>query len=762
MLTAPPPYVLRRPLLSVVAAYALGLAAWRLWLPAGVPEGDVARFADGSDAVLAGRVAEDPDFRGDRFHFVLAVTARRGPGSSDGAVGGGDWRPARGRVRVTIDGPEFSAGWGDEIEVAGALFRPAPAAAPGGFDYRAFLAEKNVHALLRASPGGWRLARSAPPWSPSRWLGRARARFFSAFDRRLSPHAAALMSGLLLGKKPVSYPEMDRDFRRSGAYHLLVASGSNVGFVLGLWFVVGRWLLGLPRRPLWGLAIAWAFLYAGLAGADPPIVRAALMTALGITGALCAREDRLEHAVVFSLGALLLIRPRALFEAGFQMSYAATLGVVMSMPALDAVAARHGPGSSDGTAIRPEEKGARRRWIRLVRPLTVSVAAQLALAPLLIHYFHRLSWIGIFTNVFAVPWAAVCVAMAAGLFLLDVLCPGAALTQAGAWAAENAARVLWSGVALFARAPGAEVPLAWSPGQVLALGAAVAAVLLCAAAGFRGWRTALVVCLAAFPAWVWAGRPVPRGELAVTWLNAGLGDSAVVESPSGRVTVVDAGSAEAGTYRLAPYLRRRRIRRIDRLVLTHADPPHAGGLAALAAEFELGELICTEATWRSSVWSEPREALEPLLIPRRTVRAGDAWEDGLLRWRVLAPEAGDPSDPDSQSLVLLLEYGGTAALLSADVPAAGQRRAARSLPLLSVAQWPHHGKLKPFPDFLASGRPRWLVVSGQDAGEFAASFTLSGAVRVTGRDGSLRWTSDGASSRLEALSPPELEVYSAR
>jgi competence protein ComEC len=740
---SPVPYAFRRPLVLAVAAYALAAAALRLWLPPGPPAGDAARFAGGGRAVLRGRVAQDPELRGGRFRFVLEV---RGV-----AAGPGGFRPARGRARVTVDDPAFDAGWGDEVEVSGAFSRPAGAAAPGAFDYRAFLAERNVHSLLRADPGGWRLLRPAPPWSPFLWLGLARARFFDAFDRHLDPHAAALMAGLVLGKKPAAYPEMDGDFRRSGAYHLLVASGSNVGFALALWFLVGRWVLGLPRRPLWALAAFWAFVYAGLAGADPPVVRAALMTALGIAGALMAREDRLEHAVAFSFGALLLLRPRALFEAGFQMSYAATFGVVAAAPALEAL-------------FRPAEEGAprwRRRLFRLAQPFAISAAAQLALAPLLVHYFHRFSWIGLLTNVAAVPWAAVCVALGAGLLLLDLLWPAGAVTRAWAWAAEASAEGLWSCVAFFAKAPAAELTPLWTGGQVAVFAAAVAAALFFVAAGLRGWKTALAFWLAAAPAWLWAGRKPPAEELAITWLDAGLGDAAVVETPAGAVTVVDAGSASAGAYRLAPYLRRLRVRRIDRFVLTHADPPHAGGLEELAEEFEIGQLLCTEATWRSPVWSHQREMLERRRVPRRFLQSGDYWEDGPVRWRVLSPEAGDPGDPDAQSLVLLLEYGAAAALLSADAPPARQRLLAEGIPALSVLQWPHHGR-RPFPGFLSAGRPRWLVVSGEEAGPYPASFSLGGAVRVTGRDGSLRWTSDGSISRLEKLAAAPPDVVAAR
>ncbi|HRY30412.1 MAG TPA: ComEC/Rec2 family competence protein, partial [Elusimicrobiota bacterium] len=324
----PLPYFFRRPLLMVVAAAVFGAVVFRAWVPPRLPPDDAAHYADGEDAILRGTLASDPDFDGQKHRFVLRVRSVQKEGMRDPL-------PASGLVRVGVADAWFPAGWGDSVALKGPFFRPSAASAPGGFDYRAFLQEKNIHSQMSVFPGGWRRVRRASAASPRRWVGALRDRFFSAYGRRLSPHGAALMSGLVLGKKPASYPAVEDDFRRSGTYHLLVASGSNVGFVIGLWFFVARWLLFLPRRAIWGSAVGWAFLYAGLAGMDPPVVRAALMVSLGIAGYLLAREDRVEQAVGFSMGVFLLLRPRALFEAGFQMSYAATLGVVLAVPALE-------------------------------------------------------------------------------------------------------------------------------------------------------------------------------------------------------------------------------------------------------------------------------------------------------------------------------------------------------------------------------------------------------------------------------------------
>jgi len=391
----------------------------------------------------------------------------------------------------------------------------------------------------------------------------------------------------------------------------------------------------------------------------------------------------------------------------------------------------------------------------------VSAAAQFALSPLLIHYFHRLSFVGLVSNMFAVPWAAVCLSLGVALFGVDVLFGNGFPTTFLAAVTEKAVLGLWRGVAFFAGWPGAEMVISWNNGQVFALAAAVSVTLVVLAARRRGGKWVLAVWAVALPFFWAGGRPSDRA-LTVTWLDVGLGDAVVVVSPSRRVTVIDGGSSASAAHRLVPYLRSRGIARIDRLILTHADPPHAGGLRAVLKEFPVGEFLCGAATWRSSVWAEGRELIEDRGVPHRFVEANDAWEEDGVRWRLLAPVPSDPPDPDSQGLVVHLEFGETSALLTADVPVSLQRRLAGVPPSrLTVMQWPHHGRAFPDFDFLAAKNPRWFVVSGDRPKGFVESFSLGGSVRSTALHGSLEWRSDGIESRLRSLRPPPTDVFRA-
>jgi competence protein ComEC len=692
---------------------------------------------------LEGRVASLPEWHGRDFRFLLKPSRLIVPPAPPQNVSG--------LILVHIPEPDFAAGRGDRIEVQGSLVRPRASTVPGAFDFREFLARRGVHSVLYASADAWRLVDPAPPTSPWRWTAALRNRLLTALDTHLSPPAAALLAGLMLGMKPTQFPDMDQDFRRSGTYHLLVASGSNVGFVMALWFLVSRWILFLPKRAAWTSSILWAFLYAGVAGASPPVVRAAVMAAAVTVAYLLAREDRPEHAVALSAGFLLAVRPSLLFDVGFQMSYAAVLGVVLGVPALESV-------------VRVS------RGRGILRVLFASFCAQLALAPLLLHYFHRLSWVGLAANLVAVPWAAVCLASGIFFSVWQSLAPAGPATLGLAYAVEKVVMGLWAAVRVFAEIPGGEGRLAWNSLQTVILAAVVAATFLLVggkrfpaeklAPSRRPWALAGLLWLAGLPLLVAAGGPTKTGRLSVVWLDVGLGDSMVVTSPGGHITVVDVGDTRAGQYAVGPYLRGRAIRRIQDLILTQADPAHAGGLEALLAEIRVDQVSCSRATWNDLAGSAGRRILEAGGTPVRFLRDGDEWSRDSALWRVMIPVPAS-QDPDHRALVLLVKLKDHAALLTSDLPPIHQGAILRRVHgPISALQWPHHGRVQPDPAFLRQAGAQWTVVSGDVLPGFARGLDKP-RVYVTGRDGSLEWTTDGRVPGFRLLVPPRPAVAAA-
>lgn len=280
------------------------------------------------------------------------------------------------------------------------------------------------------------------------WAGRCRRSLLKLFGEKLDPEKAAVLSGILLGIKSDLSPELRKAFADSGAMHLLVASGTNVASV----FFIAYWLLRrlfLSRRKSTVAAALAAGFYVLVAGADPPLVRAYLMTCASILGYLLARDSGAFQGLVLAAWVLLLADPLTLFQAGFQMSFMACLGIIAAMPNWQAAS--------------------KNPWVR--HPLNLfftSLAAQSALIPLLVGYFRKFSLIGIVSNMLLVPMAALVMASGALMALTALLpFPPAAfmVQQAAGFLLEIFIRC----VLLFSQAPFAVVELnAWTPWHTLA------------------------------------------------------------------------------------------------------------------------------------------------------------------------------------------------------------------------------------------------------------------------------------------------------
>jgi competence protein ComEC len=285
------------------------------------------------------------------------------------------------------------ASYGDRVAFLADLQLPPGAAAPGALDWADYLARRGIVAQGRA-----REVELIAPANPFLRLARGfRAATLRAFEAALPQEGAAVLAGVVLGEKRSVPAELKAAFQDSGAMHLLVASGSNVGFVVAVvYFLCSRF--GLKRRYSGLAALLLAGFYVTAAGLDAPLVRAYLMFSAGLLAWLLRREAGAFHALTAAALLILLASPASLFDAGFQMSFLAAYGLTVG----GAVWGRYLPGGLAGKAAGL---------------LLVSFLAQLGLYPLLAVYFHKVSLVSLLSNMVLVPAAGV--AMALG-FLLAV------------------------------------------------------------------------------------------------------------------------------------------------------------------------------------------------------------------------------------------------------------------------------------------------------------------------------------------------------
>ncbi len=324
----------RWPLLFPLGLLMLGLSAGAVRLASfqTIAPADVSRWADSPRPVIVtGTIASDPEARpGGRWTFFLQAEQVETRGQN--AI-------LTGETAVTLSAEAartLTLDYGDRVRLDGQLDTPQGATNPGAFSWRDYLARRAVYAELRVKRPGAACVLEAPsvlgapnPFLALAWRVRQRALF--ALQSSLPPVTAAVLSGILIGRRSDLPPALTADFVHTGTVHILASAGLHVG-ILAFWLERLFQKLTLPRKMQAALLIASLLLYALVCGGRPAVVRAVLMAALYFGAVLFEREPDGPTAIGAAGLIILVLQPTALLELGFQLSFLTILTLALTMP----------------------------------------------------------------------------------------------------------------------------------------------------------------------------------------------------------------------------------------------------------------------------------------------------------------------------------------------------------------------------------------------------------------------------------------------
>ncbi|MGH9268549.1 MAG: ComEC/Rec2 family competence protein, partial [Acidimicrobiales bacterium] len=362
--------------------------------------------------------------------------------------------------------------------------------------------------------------------------------------------------------------EVADDFRTTGLSHLLAVSGANVAIVVAAAVLLARALRSSRRAQVaWGLAAVGFF--SVVTRWEPSVLRATLMSSVALAAFFFGRRSDPLHALALAFVGLLALDPFLLWSIGFQLSFAATLGIL---------------------TITPLVVGRLRRVPRPVaEALGVGIGAQAAVTPLLVFHFGRISLVAVPANLAAAPLVAPATILGLTGGVLGLVWEPLGLL---AFKLAGLPTVGLRGIAqALAGLPQAVLPVPpLGAIQVVAAYAMLAgAVWWLVGRGRRG-RVPVAVGLAAYLlaalAPVGASRP-PKG-LSLTFFDVGQGDAALVESRGGARILIDGGPER--DY-LAGRLSRRGVDRLDLVAFSHAHADHVNGLSAVLSRFQVRAAI---------------------------------------------------------------------------------------------------------------------------------------------------------------------------
>jgi len=592
--------------------------------------------------------------------------------------------------------------------------------------------------------------------------GELRERAGEGLGRGMPAREAALARGFVLGEDEGIDAPTAEDFRRAGLSHLLAVSGQNVT-LLALLAMPVLAALGVPLRERLVWVLALIAIYVPLAGAGPTIQRAGVMGAVGVLATLAGRPASRLYALLLALGITLAVDPGVAGDVGWQLSFAAVLGIfALASPLRRGLLTRLGPGRLRGA---------------LAEGLAVTAAATLATAPLIAFHFETVSTMTLVANLMAMP--AVAPAMWLGMVSAAVAqVPGlptepinalaallyAYVAQVAAWCG----RPTWAEVQVHLGLGGVAVAYAGMAIASLAIARIVRRRRLTRAkvgdraAGSSGeWRGIALVgnpdprlarrAIAVFVAIVLAGaaalalrsnsapaRGAPISGLRVEVLDVGQGDAILLQPARAPAILVDTGPPAAD---LLGRLEDAGVTRLGAVVVTHDESDHAGGLGALLGRMPVGRLVYARLDTSS------RAGATAAGVASSRVAGGAVLRSGRLRLEVLWPPAellASPlgaNDPNQQALVLLARWRHFSMLLCADAEAEAVPLEPGPVDVLKVA---HHGSDDAgLPALLERTRPRLAVISVGADNPFGHPTTSTLASLAAARVEVLRTDHDG-------------------
>lgn len=591
---------------------------------------------------------------------------------------------------------------GDSICYEASFYPVTPPRVPGAFDTRGWLKSQNLAAYGKFE--NFHIVGSR--WVPERSFADFRKWIQSRFSDYLDPAETGLLLGLLAGDRSGIPEALRNDFQRSGLVHVLAISGFHVVLLAGMLMIFLK-ATRLPHRIVRIIAVILLLLYVPITGGSPAVRRAVLMFAVPQIGALLQRPANTLNSLGVALLFILLPEPSVLWNPGFQLSVAATAGILIGGPLnpLNKI---------------PDNLKKNKIWAKfqdfVLNPTYVTLCATLATAPFLIHHFKTLSpfaWLG---NIVVVP--GISLGMQAGLFAL--MSPLDFLREHFCYAASFFLRLASLLTRLLSDSSIASVTVGpFGPSILLLLSFLFVLIPVLKQNRIASLYTS--TCIALFAAFFCyeSYAKIQNPSWNITFIDVGQGDSILLTTTSGKHFLIDAGETgkrDSGKDIIVPYLHHIGVLQLDALIITHPDADHFGGAASIIKTFPVKELWISNCA-RTEDKKEWQAIISNALgkgIPIRDIERGFTWKDLHFELLALHPHNFICKDANTESITFRAKGLSHSAILTGDLTVAGEKQILKTEAFLKsdILKLGHHGsKTSSSRDFLNAVNPKLALIS---------------------------------------------------
>ena len=495
---------------------------------------------------------------------------------------------------------------------------------------------------------------------------------------------------LTLGIKSDLRNEDKAIFLNTGTSHLMAISGLHVGLMASLWFWFGKFLARLSPKLLLTLpastvgaysALFGAIFYAMMAGFALPTQRALIMIWVVMLGWICKMKFRSWDLLNLALIGVLLYDPFASLSVGFWLSFGAVFILLYAL--------------SDHPISSPQS--------RIIKWFAPQWAVFVGLIPLTAVFFNFIPVISPLANVIAIPWMSMVVvplSVIGAMVLLVSTSIGAKILIL----ADISMQGLWPILKFMA---GLRFKLHFYPVSPWALGLAVIGVIWLLAP--KGWPKKPIGLFCLFPLFFWHPPSLEEGKLRFYLLEVGQGLSAVIQTKN-HIVLYDVGPTfgpnhSAGDRVILPFLKTLGIEVIDKIILSHGDSDHTGGLNAIMSEMPVNQILTSE----------------PERIPHKAIHCdvNQSFEFDNALFKILTLEKDHPEKSNNRSCVLQIVLGDKKILLTGDIEKKVEhqlvRRYGKKL-ASDILIAPHHGSESSSSfEFIESVSPKYVLFpTGKD------------------------------------------------
>lgn len=605
----------------------------------------------GENVVVRGYIDSVPEIKGSNVSYTVRVSGIR-KGKMDGFEEKGG--------KILLKTPAGSDGsfldYGAGVTFEGILIKPGRARNPGGFDYRMYLAQKGVGATLFAYPYAIRKGEEAKGNFLVRTGLNIRKRIVDVIEKSLPEQQAGLLNGMLIGYREGLSEEVRIAFSDAGLMHIMAVSGANVAFMIAPISLLLK-LLGIRRKAANLMIMAFLALFVCVTGFEPSVLRAVFMACVVLVSALIYRDPDVFSSIAVSCIIMLTINPAMLFNIGFQLSYAATVGLVMLYPNISRMMKhRFIPKTVSGV-------------------LGATLAAQAGVLPVTMIHFNRVSLISVLPNILAAPL----------LEMITVL--GAIMALVGQFSVFLSRLIgylnnIFLTAVLYIAKWSASVPYATVTTVTPSL---FAAVLYYAVIWFLFWYRPMkgirlnlrhVSAALSLTAALCLTSSIMPGRLEIVFLDVGQGDCAFIRTVSGKTILIDGGGSSSpdkesrvGELTVVPFLLDQGILTLDAVIASHAHNDHIQGLTDVLGSIRV-RLLVIPSLDDEECFGELLAAAQKKGVSVSRCSSGDVIKiDSSTVIHVLNPDAECRADMDelnNTSLVLKLCYGDTSVLFCGD------------------------------------------------------------------------------------------------